>query len=80
MRSTPIAVFNRENLAAWLDLSGRQFPTGFTPDTEMVLRTLAQSGAMFFRELVRAAQLLPSRVAQALGELAAGGWAASDRG
>jgi len=78
LRSTPIAVFARENLAAWLDLSGRQLPTGFTPDTETVLRTLAQSGAMFFRELVRATKLLPSRVAQALGELAARGWAASD--
>jgi ATP-dependent Lhr-like helicase len=78
LRSTPIAVFDRENLASWLELSGRQFPTDFTPDTELVLKTLSQSGAMFFAELFRATRLLPCRLAGALGELAACGWATAD--
>jgi ATP-dependent Lhr-like helicase len=78
LRSTPVSVFDRDNLATWLELSNRQFPTDFTPDTELVLNTLARSGAMFFAELVRATKLLPSRAAQALGELAAQGWATAD--
>jgi ATP-dependent Lhr-like helicase len=78
LRSTPVSVFDRENLAPWLELSNRQFPSDFTPDTELVLNALSHSGAMFFAELVRATKLLPSRVAQALGELAAQGWATAD--
>jgi ATP-dependent Lhr-like helicase len=78
LRSTPVSVFDRENMAAWLELSGQRLPADFTPDTELVLKVLAQSGAMFFTELTRATKLLPSRVAQALGELAAQGWATAD--
>jgi ATP-dependent Lhr-like helicase len=78
LRSTPVALFNRANHPAWLTLSGQQLPGDFTPDTELVLQTLSQSGAMFFAELVRATKLLPSRVADALGELAARGWATAD--
>jgi len=52
--------------------------TDFTPDTELVLHTLSSAGAMFFGELVRTCKLLPSRVAQALGELTARGWATAD--
>ena len=78
LRSTPIAMFDRANLGHWLELSSSSLPGDFTPDTELVLTTLSQSGAMFFAELVRATKLLPSRVAQALGELAARGWATSD--
>ena len=78
LRSTPVAVFDRENLAPWLVLSSRPFAKDFTPDTELVLQTLSQSGAMFFAELVRTTKLLPTRVEQALGELAAQGWATAD--
>jgi ATP-dependent Lhr-like helicase len=76
--STPISVFDRAKLAQWLELSKQQFPTDFTPDTALVLNTLSRAGAMFFAELVHATKLLPSRVAQALGELAAQGWATAD--
>ena len=78
LRSTPIALFDRENLPSWLELSGQQVPPDLAPDTDLVLRTLAQSGAMFFTELARATKLLPSSVAQALGELAARGLATAD--
>jgi len=78
LRSTPVSVFDRENLTLWLELSGGQSPAEFTPDTELVLKSLVRSGAMFFSELVRLTKLLPSRVAQALGELTARGWVTSD--
>jgi ATP-dependent Lhr-like helicase len=78
VRSTPTSVFDRENLALWLELSGQQSSPNFTPDTELVLNTLSQSGALFFAELVRATKLLPSRVEQALGELVVQGWATAD--
>lgn len=78
IRSTPIAIFDRNNFPAWLQLSHPPSQTDFSPDTTLVLQTLAQSGAMFFTELVRAVKLLPSTVAQALAELTARGWATAD--
>ncbi len=78
LRSTPVSLFDRDNLATWLELSNRPFPTDFTPDTELVLNAFSHSGAMFFTELVRATKLLPSRAAQSLGELAAQGWVTAD--
>jgi len=78
LRSTPISIFDREKLATWLAFTARPAPADFTPDTELVWQTLSQSGAMFFTELVRATKILPSRVAQALGELVARGCATSD--
>jgi ATP-dependent Lhr-like helicase len=78
LRSTRIAVFARENLAHWLELSPLPAPTDLPPDTDLVLKTLAKSGAMFFSELVRETKLLPTRVSQALGELVAQGWATAD--
>ncbi|HEY3860632.1 MAG TPA: DEAD/DEAH box helicase [Verrucomicrobiae bacterium] len=78
LRSTPISVFDRQHFPAWQELSGQPLHEGLAPDTELVLNTLLQSGAMFFGELVRASKLLPARVEQALGELAARGWATAD--
>ncbi len=78
LRSTPIAVYDREHLATWLELSGRNDSPELAPDTAQVWNTLQNSGAMFFMELVRATKLLPSRVAEALGELSARGLATSD--
>jgi ATP-dependent Lhr-like helicase len=78
LRSTPISLFTRENLRHWLELSAPPPAGGFAPETELVLKTLSESGAMFFGELVSATKLLPSRAEQALGELAAQGWATAD--
>jgi ATP-dependent helicase Lhr and Lhr-like helicase len=78
LRSTPIALFDRRHFPTWLELAGQPSDGEFTPDTELVLKTLSQSGAMFFMELVRATKLLPSQVGQALGELVARGWATAD--
>jgi ATP-dependent Lhr-like helicase len=78
LRSSPTALFSRELLPSWLELSAAPSPSEFSPDTGLVLQTLAQSGALFFAEIVRRTGLLPSRAEQALGELAAQGWVTAD--
>ena len=79
IRSSPIALFSRENLGNWLALSPPAPATKFLPDTTQVLEALSKSGAMFFGELLaKLKSLLPSRIEQALAELAANGWVTSD--
>jgi len=50
----------------------------FSSETKLVLKTLAESGALFFGEIVQRTKLLQSRVEQALGELAAHGFVTAD--
>ncbi len=78
VRSSPVSIFSREHLSDWLQLSGSPSIAENAPDTELVLETLSQKGALFFGELVKETGLLPSRVEQALGELSAQGWVTSD--
>jgi ATP-dependent Lhr-like helicase len=78
LRSSPIALFARENLQAWLELSPAPSMTEFSPDTELVLKALLDGGALFFAEIIQRTGLLQSRAEQALGELAAQGWATAD--
>ena len=78
LRSSPVSLFARENLADWRELSDAKGPPELLPDTEQVLKTLSQAGALFFKEIVRQTGLLPSRVEQALGELVAQGWVTAD--
>jgi ATP-dependent Lhr-like helicase len=78
LRSSPTALFARENLPRWLELSGTPVLSEFSPDTELVLKTLAEFGALFFAEIVRRTGLLQSRTEQALGELAGQGWVTAD--
>jgi ATP-dependent Lhr-like helicase len=77
VRSSPVSVFERQNLTDWLALSGTPSADN-APDTQIVLETLSRKGALFFGELVKETALLPSRVEQALGELSAQGWVTSD--
>jgi ATP-dependent Lhr-like helicase len=61
-----------------LELSrGIELPE-FAPDTRRVFNALLEFGAQFFNEIIKRTTLLPSRVEQALGDLAAQGWATSD--
>jgi len=77
LRSSPIALFARENLRSWLELA--PLPRiRFSSETDLVLKTLAAGGALFFGEVVQRTKLLQSRVEQALGELAADGWVTAD--
>jgi len=78
LRSSPIALFARANLRHWLELAPSAALAEFSADTDLVLKTLAQGGAMFFGEIVHHSGLLQSRVEQALGELAAQGWVTAD--
>ncbi|HEX3890497.1 MAG TPA: helicase-related protein, partial [Verrucomicrobiae bacterium] len=77
LRSSPIALFARENSRSWLELAAPP-QKEFSSETELVLKTLSESGALFFGEIVRRTKLLQSRVEQALGELAAHGWVTAD--
>jgi len=78
IRSSPISIYTRRNMPYWLALSEPPSVTDFSADTNFVLETLARSGALFFGELTKQTDLLPSRVEQALGELVAGGLVTAD--
>jgi ATP-dependent Lhr-like helicase len=78
VRSSPISLFARENLPHWLTLSGTAVPSEFSPDAQKTFDALSQGGALFFSEIVRLTRLLPSRVEQALAELAAQGCVTAD--
>jgi ATP-dependent helicase Lhr and Lhr-like helicase len=78
LRSSPIALFVREHLRCWRALSEHDARSTLSPDTACVLQTVTESGALFFGEIVQRARLIPSRVEQALGELAAHGFVTAD--
>jgi ATP-dependent Lhr-like helicase len=86
VRSSPVALFARENLPHWLAFSSCRPPgpgadgwaAEFSPDTASTLETLAARGALFFGEIVAHTRLLPSRVEQALAELTAQGYVTAD--
>ena len=78
VRSSPISVFSRENLPHWLALSARLERSELPPDATQVFEQLSRGGALFFGEIVRQTNLLPSRVERALAELTASGLATAD--
>jgi ATP-dependent Lhr-like helicase len=77
LRSSPISIFSRENVGHWLQLAG-QPKADFSAETAMVVKALAEKGALFFGEIVRHTGLLKSRVEEALGELVVHGWVTAD--
>lgn len=77
LRSSPISLFSRENARHWLALANAP-RAEFSSETELVLKALAEKGALFFGEIVRHTGLLKSRTEQALGELVAHGWVTAD--
>jgi ATP-dependent Lhr-like helicase len=78
VRSSPVSLFSRENLLHWLALSAEPERVQFSPDTTRVWETLTHDGALFFGELLKRTGLLPSRIEQALAELAGQGCVTSD--
>jgi ATP-dependent helicase Lhr and Lhr-like helicase len=78
VRSSPISVFSRANLPHWLALSARFEPGELPPDAMQVFEALHRGGALFFGEIVRQTNLLPSRVERALAELTASGRVTAD--
>ncbi|HEX4638761.1 MAG TPA: DEAD/DEAH box helicase [Chthoniobacterales bacterium] len=79
LRTSPIAFYQRENLDDWLLLtSTRSTSIELSSIAQTVRDELANSGALFFGEIVRQTNLLPSQVEEALSELAALGFVTCD--
>ncbi|MSR47268.1 MAG: DEAD/DEAH box helicase [Planctomycetes bacterium] len=73
IRVTPIALLARRDLERWRALAPPADVDGITGPARDVLEALAQGGAMFPRDLQRAAHLLESHFEGALQELVARG-------
>ena len=78
LRSSPVALFLRENGRAWRTLSRPAPDHDLSAHAARVLVALSERGPSFFDDLTRATGLLPSRVEEALGELTALGITTSD--
>jgi ATP-dependent Lhr-like helicase len=78
LRSSPIALYQRENLHDWLTLTQPNSVIELSIGSQAVFEALQSGGALFFTELVRRSGLLPSQVEEALSQLAALGLVTSD--
>ncbi len=78
LRTSPIALYQRENLRHWLVLTQTNSSMELSVAGRTLFDTLAHGGALFFTELVRRSGLLPSQVEEALSQLAAFGLVTSD--
>ncbi len=78
LRSSPIALYQRENLHDWLVLTQPNSAIELSIISHAVFEALQRGGALFFAELVRRSGLLPSQVEEALSQLAALGLVTSD--
>jgi ATP-dependent Lhr-like helicase len=78
LRTSPIALYQRENVDHWLALTKLNSPLEFLAASRAVLEALQSGGALFFTELVRRTGLLPSQVEEALSQLSALGVVTSD--
>jgi ATP-dependent Lhr-like helicase len=78
LRTSPIALYQRENLDDWLQLAQANSGVELPAETQTVFDALRSGGALFFTEIVRRASLLPSQVEEALSQLAALGFVTSD--
>jgi ATP-dependent Lhr-like helicase len=78
VRSAPIALLPREDLAAWLALSPPPALDDLPGEARALHDALAARGAMFQVDLVRACGLLPSRARDALKTLVTLGLVTSD--
>ena len=78
LRTSPIALYVRENLSDWLALTQTNSTTELSVTSQAVFEALQSGGALFFSELVSRSALLPSQVEEALSQLAALGLVTSD--
>src|SRR5438105_1564877 len=78
LRTSPIALYLRENLTDWLTLIPSNSAIELSVTSQAVFEALESGGALFFSELVRRSGLLPSQVEDALSQLAALGLVTSD--
>jgi ATP-dependent Lhr-like helicase len=78
LRTSPIALYQRENLEDWLRLAPSKSTIEVSTSVRAIFDALAAGGALFFTELVRRTDLLPSQVEEALSQLAALGLVTCD--
>ncbi len=78
LRTSPIALYQRENLEDWRALALTKSTIELSTPAQTVRDSLANSGALFFAELIQRTSLLPSQVEEALSELAALGFVTCD--
>src|SRR5213592_248712 len=80
LRSSPIALYQRENLHDWLLLAEGNSAIELSSGSQAVVEALKSGGALFFAELLRRTDksVLPSQVEEALSQLAALGLVTSD--
>jgi ATP-dependent Lhr-like helicase len=78
IKSTPIALLPRRNVAAWRALAEKDAPPAMTAHAETVAGFIRQHGASFFHDIVAGTGLLRSQVEEALAELAANGLVTAD--
>jgi ATP-dependent Lhr-like helicase len=78
LRTSPIALYLRENLADWLTLTQPNSAVELSVTSQVVFEALQSGGALFFSELVNRSGLLPSQVEEALSQLSALGLVTSD--
>jgi ATP-dependent Lhr-like helicase len=78
LRTSPISLYQRDNLHNWLLLAEANSAVQLSADGQTVFEALTRGGALFFTELVRRTGLLPSQIEEALSQLAALGFVTSD--
>jgi ATP-dependent Lhr-like helicase len=78
LRTSPIALYLRENLTDWLSLTQPNSAIELSATSQAVFEALQSGGALFFSELVGRSGLLPSQGEEALSQLAALGLVTSD--
>ena len=78
LKVTPIALVRRRALKHWLACGRLADPRQLTANARRILEILGQRGPQFFDELLDCGGWLKSEVENALSELAARGFAASD--
>jgi ATP-dependent Lhr-like helicase len=78
VRTTPIALASRRNLAAWARLARENDGAALTSRGTRTLEFITARGASFFDEIVDGTGLLRTQVEDALGELVAHGLVNSD--
>src|SRR5262249_37861313 len=78
LRTSPIALYQRENLHDWLNVTQENSALELSVTSQAVFDALNTDGALFFTGLVRRSGLLPSQVEEALSQLAGLGLVTSD--
>ncbi len=78
VRTTPIALLSRRNLAAWLTLAVGNDTTNLAARSQQVAQYLHEHGASFFEEIAAATRLLPAQLEEALADLTAHGLVSAD--